>query len=106
MALTRDGAGTNGDPYFPPLQRRSSVAAIKNVGDDSGMALSDLAASEGGLHRQGRERRAYEYLYLPSPLLTKEGKDAVEIVNELVNTYKDDRWGGKVGSDGRGRRGR
>ena len=29
-------------------------------------------------------------LFLPSPLLTKEGKEVSEIVNELMNTYKDD----------------
>ena len=33
----------------------------------------------------------YEYLYLPSPLLTKEGKGGAGIVNKLLNTYKDDR---------------
>ena len=27
----------------------------------------------------------------PSPLLTKEGKEEAESVNELLNTYKDDR---------------
>ena len=27
-------------------------------------------------------------LYLPLPLLTKEGKERAEIVIELVNTYK------------------
>ena len=36
----------------------------------------------------------YEYLYLPSPLLTKEGKGGAGIVNKLLNTYKDDRKGG------------
>ena len=35
----------------------------------------------------------YEYLYLPSPLLTKEGKGGAGIVNKLLNTYKDDRKG-------------
>ena len=34
---------------------------------------------------------SYEYLYLPSPLLTKEGKGGAGIVNKLLNTYKDDR---------------
>ena len=38
----------------------------------------------------------YEYLYLPSPLLTKEGKGGAGIVNKLLNTYKDDRKGGGV----------
>ena len=32
-------------------------------------------------------------LYLPSPLLTKEGKEKAEIVNELVNTYREGRAG-------------
>ena len=35
----------------------------------------------------------YEYLYLPSPLLTKEGKGGAGIVNKLLNTYRDDRKG-------------
>ena len=30
-------------------------------------------------------------LYLPSPLLTKEGKDGARIVSELLNTYKDEK---------------
>ena len=38
----------------------------------------------------------YEYLYLPSPLLTKEGKGGAGIVNKLLNTYKDDRKGERV----------
>ena len=29
-------------------------------------------------------------LYLPLPLLTKEGKEKAELVNELVNTHKDE----------------
>ena len=44
-------------------------------------------------YKGGERRGGYEYLYLPSPLLTKEGKGGAGIVNKLLNTYKDDRKG-------------